>query len=162
MQAHTKSHIYSKLALIQFTQKWTGAELSNIPDYQTVSILVSVISVPAGNYLFLLQSLGCKPIWGLFHLHYLLHLLVHGDQDPLLFFPMFSYLKKFTGEGTRGQEIPPRLTYRYSWRPSCTGPWDLPLSLINLSHDKKAKLLVLGPLSSSVWLSGFLNYHMSG
>lgn len=31
--------MYSKIPLVQLTQDWTGAELPNIPDYQTVPVL---------------------------------------------------------------------------------------------------------------------------
>jgi len=47
--------IYSKIALIQHPWVRTGAVLLDIPDYQTVPILTSVLT---GNVLLLLLCMG--------------------------------------------------------------------------------------------------------
>ena len=48
--------IYSKILLIRLAWDWTGAKLSNIPDYHMVPILTWVV---IRNFVLLLLYLGC-------------------------------------------------------------------------------------------------------
>ena len=143
-QAHTKSHTYSKIPLIQPTQNQRGGELSNILDYQTVSTLISVISVLAGNYLFLLLYLGCTTKLKIIPIA-LSPSAGSGSSGSPSEFSEASWLNKLMKKKTGGQEIPQWLIYGHSWRPFWTCPRDPPISMMDISPDKKANILVLGP-----------------
>jgi hypothetical protein len=73
--------IYGTILFIRFTWDQTSTELSNILDYQTVPTLASVLT---GSFLLLLLYLRCTLKQRSIPFGYLLDLLVHGDQGPLL------------------------------------------------------------------------------
>jgi hypothetical protein len=74
---------YSIILLSQHPWDWTGAGLSNIPDYQTVHTLTKVLT---GNFLLLFLYLGCVTNQRSIPFGFLLQLLVEGCQGPFLCF----------------------------------------------------------------------------
>jgi len=72
---------YSKIPLIGLAWDWTCTKLLNIPDYQTIPILTSVLT---GNLLSLLLYLGCTTNHNNIPLGYLIRMLIQGHLLLLL------------------------------------------------------------------------------
>jgi hypothetical protein len=75
---------------------WIGAELSNIPDDQTVPILTSVLT---NNFLLLLLYFGCTTDRRSIPLGYFLHLLVKCHQESSSVFCVVFVTEKVDGAG---------------------------------------------------------------
>ena len=85
-----------------------------------------------GNCLLLPLNLGCTTNQRSISVGYLLQLLVHSHQGPLLCFMESSLLKNLVEKETRGQEIPQWLMYRHSRRPFWKWFWIVSASLVRV------------------------------
>ena len=139
--------MYSKTPLIWLTQDWTGAELSNIPDYQTVPVLTYVLT---GTFLLLLLYFGCTTdqIW--------ISPSPTGSGSSSVFWCLQNSKCWWKA---RGQKIPQRWMYRHSWRPFWTCSRYLSVSVTKLFSGEKRTSSLETLLSAR--LSGFPNYSTS-
>ena len=145
--------MYSKILLIWLARDRAGSKLLIIPDYQTVCILTYVLTV---NFLLLPLYLSCTTNHRSISFGYLFIRSFRFVSSTV--FSGDLIVEEVDGTVEGGQEIPQRLKCRHSWRPLWTSlnmsVWSACFTDDTFSWQK-AKLLVLGLLSSSAELSKF-------